>query len=208
MKAYIIARFDLTDPEGAKTAFPRYAEEAAPASKQYGARYLVRGGPAHPMEGPARGRNVLIEFADREAARGWFGSDVYKSARRHRLAVATGEMVLVQGMSEAVETSMGDAPDVGEKKGYWLVRFDVTDPEAYKTYAQGAGAAMEQFGATYLVRGGAHEALEGSARARNVVIEFPSVQHAIDCYRSDSYQQAREHRLPAATGEIVIVEGV
>ncbi len=207
MKAYIIARFDMTDPEGAKTAFPRYAEEAAPASKQYGARYLVRGGAAHPMEGPARARNVLIEFSDREAARGWFNSDAYQAARRHRLAVATGEMVMVQGMSEAVEMSMGDAPHVGEKKGYWLVRFDVTDPEPYKRYAQGAGAAMEEFEATYLVRGGAHEALEGQARDRNVVVEFPSVQHAIDCYKSDAYQKAREHRLSAATGEIVIVEG-
>ena len=30
MHAYMIARFDMTDPEGAKTAYPKYAEEAGP----------------------------------------------------------------------------------------------------------------------------------------------------------------------------------
>ena len=50
--------------------------------------------------------------------------------------------------------------------------------------------------------------LKGQARSRNVVIEFPSYQAALDCYNSKEYQAARAHRLPAATGEIVIVEGV
>ena len=58
------------------------------------------------------------------------------------------------------------------------------------------------------MRGGPSQAMEGQARERNVVIEFPSVQHALDCWASDAYQKAREHRLPVSTGEIVIVEGV
>ena len=208
MTAYMIARFDITDPEGAKTAYPKYVEEAAPASKAAGARYLVRGGTAHPLEGPARGRNVVIAFADMDAGRGWYGSDAYQAGRRHRVAVAAGEMVLVQGMSEAVETEMGDAATVDGKKGYWIARYDVREFEPYKDYAKDGAPAFAQYQATYLARGGAHEALEGPARARNVLIEFPSVQHAIDCYRSETYQKAREHRLPVSTGEIVIVEGV
>ena len=84
-------------------------------------------------------------------------------------------------------------------KAYWIARIDVTDPETYKVYASGTAAAFQQYGATYLVRGGAFTAAEGQARSRNVVIEFPSYQAALDCYNSKEYQAARAHRLPAAT---------
>ena len=84
-------------------------------------------------------------------------------------------------------------------KAYWIARIDVTDPETYKVYASGAAAAFQQYGATYLVRGGAFTAAEGQARSRNVVIEFPSYQAALDCYNSKEYQAARAHRLRAAT---------
>jgi uncharacterized protein (DUF1330 family) len=93
-------------------------------------------------------------------------------------------------------------------KAYWIARVDVTDAETYKAYASGAAAAFQQYGATYLVRGGAFTAAEGQARSRNVVIEFPSYQAALDCYNSKEYQAARADRLPAATCDIVIVEGV
>ncbi len=93
-------------------------------------------------------------------------------------------------------------------KAYWIARIDVSDPEKYKAYASGAAAAFQRHGAKYLVRGGAFTEAEGQARGRNVVIEFPSYQVALDCYNSKEYQEARAHRLPAATAEIVIVEGV
>ena len=93
-------------------------------------------------------------------------------------------------------------------KAYWIARIDVTDPEQYKAYASGAAAAFQLHGAKYLIRGGPFTAAEGQARSRNVVIEFPSYQAALDCYHSKEYQAARAHRLRAATGEIVIVEGV
>ena len=93
-------------------------------------------------------------------------------------------------------------------KGYWIARADVSGSEAYKAYVSGAAPALQRYGAKILVRGGRFEAAEGPARSRNVVIEFPSYQAALDCYNSQDYQKARAHRLPAATMEIVIVEGV
>ena len=93
-------------------------------------------------------------------------------------------------------------------KAYWIARVDVSDPEAYKAYASGAAAAFQHYGAKYLIRGGRFTAAEGQARSRNVVIEFPTYQAALDCYNSKEYQAARAHRLRAATAEIVIVEGV
>jgi len=48
---------------------------------------------------------------------------------------------------------------------------------------------------------------EGSTRARNVVIEFPSYQAALDCYRSAEYAKAMAARTGASEADIVIIEG-
>jgi uncharacterized protein (DUF1330 family) len=92
-------------------------------------------------------------------------------------------------------------------KGYWIAHVDVRDPEGYKDYVATAKPAFERFGAKFLARGGAWEAMEGRGRARNVVIEFPSLQVAKDCYNSSEYQAAKAIRQKYAEAEMVIVEG-
>ncbi|WP_305986580.1 DUF1330 domain-containing protein [Roseibium sp. MMSF_3544] len=93
-------------------------------------------------------------------------------------------------------------------KGYWIARVDVRDPDNYLQYVETAKPAFEKFGANFLARGGKTNAIEGPGRARNVVIEFPSFQHAVDCYNSPEYQEAVKIRQKVADGEIVIVEGL
>ena len=95
-----------------------------------------------------------------------------------------------------------------ETKGYWIARVDVRDAERYPDYVATAKPAFERFGARFLARGGEANAMEGQARARNVVIEFPSVRHALDCYNSPEYQKAVAIRQAVADSELVIVEGV
>lgn len=96
-----------------------------------------------------------------------------------------------------------------QKKGYWIAHVRVEDPEAYQAYVEGARAAFVDAGATFLARGGAAEEMEGGAgRTRHVVIEFPSYQAALDCWRSDTYQAARAFRLPVSDGSVTIVEGL
>jgi len=93
-------------------------------------------------------------------------------------------------------------------KGYWIARVDVRDPDGYPAYVETAKPAFERFGANFLARGGNTNAIEGPGRARNVIIEFPSFQHAVDCYNSPEYQEAVKIRQKVADGEIVIVEGM
>jgi uncharacterized protein (DUF1330 family) len=93
-------------------------------------------------------------------------------------------------------------------KGYWIAHVTVTDPEQYKLYAEAAPLAFQKFGATILARGGKSAQMEGDGRPRNVVIEFPSLQAAIDCYNSPEYQSAREKRKNAGIADIVLVEGI
>ncbi len=92
-------------------------------------------------------------------------------------------------------------------KGYWIARVDVTDPENYKKYVAANAAPLAKHGDRFLTRGGRFEAVEGAARARNVVLEFPSYQAALDCYRSPEYAKAMALRLDASEADILIIEG-
>ncbi len=51
-------------------------------------------------------------------------------------------------------------------KGYWIARVDVADPEGYKAYVAANAEPFRQFGARFLVRGGAFENVEGGSRAQ------------------------------------------
>lgn len=93
-------------------------------------------------------------------------------------------------------------------KGYWIASVTVTDPDKFKDYADLAPAAFKKFGGTFLARGGKHVVLEGDGRARNVIIEFASLEVAQECHRSPEYQAAKAKRDGAALMTMVIVEGV
>lgn len=92
-------------------------------------------------------------------------------------------------------------------KGYWIVRVDIADPERYKDYIAANAKPFAQYGARFLARAGRLENPEGSARARNAVIEFPSYEAAVQCWHSAEYQEAMKLRLPVSTADLVIIEG-
>lgn len=92
-------------------------------------------------------------------------------------------------------------------KGYWIGRVDVSNPEGYQNYVKANGPAFAKFGAKFLVRGGSFKAVEGEARARNVVIEFPSYDAALACWDSPEYKAAKAARDGHAVAEIIVIEG-
>jgi uncharacterized protein (DUF1330 family) len=93
-------------------------------------------------------------------------------------------------------------------KAYWIAHVTVTDADQYRFYAESAGDAFRKHKAQILARGGHYVQLEGTGRARNVVIEFPSFEEAVACYNSPEYQSAKARRKDAGVAEILIVEGV
>ncbi len=92
-------------------------------------------------------------------------------------------------------------------KGYWIAHVTVTDPEAYKAYVAANAEAFAKYDARFLVRGGQYAAVEGMTRQRHVVIEFPSYEAALACYRSPEYAEALRLRTAAGEADILIVEG-
>jgi uncharacterized protein (DUF1330 family) len=92
-------------------------------------------------------------------------------------------------------------------KGYWIVRVDVQDPESYKEYVAANAVAFAKFGGRFLVRGGDFKIAEGQARARNVVLEFPSYQAALECWDSPEYRAAKAKRDGHAEADILVIDG-
>jgi uncharacterized protein (DUF1330 family) len=92
-------------------------------------------------------------------------------------------------------------------KGYWIVRVDIADPERYKDYIAANAAPFRKYGARFLARAGRLENVEGGMRARNAIIEFPSYEKALECWRSPEYQEAMKLRTPVSTADLVIIEG-
>lgn len=93
-KGYWIARVDVRDTEGYKD----YLAAARIAFDKYGAVVLARGGAMHGVEGEARGRNVVLEFASLDQAKACYDSPEYQRAAAIRQRHAQAEIVLVEGV--------------------------------------------------------------------------------------------------------------
>ena len=80
-------------------------------------------------------------------------------------------------------------------------------PRPVKHYIAANAEPLAHYGGKFLVRGGPFEALEGASRSRNAVIEFPSYQAALDCWKSPGYQHAKSLRDGVCTIELLVIEG-
>ena len=92
-------------------------------------------------------------------------------------------------------------------KGYWIARVDISDFEKYKAYIAANAAPLKKYGARFLVRAGRFENPEGTSRTRNAVIEFPTYQAALDCWKSPEYQEVLALRQAVSTADLIIIEG-
>jgi uncharacterized protein (DUF1330 family) len=201
-KGYWIPQIDVSNPEGYKA----YMAATPPAHEKYHGVALVRGGRMEVVEGRARGRCVLREFPDYASALACYRSEDYQRARLLRLPHSQCDFIVAEGYDGAQPRSLSPPPPAG-KKGYWIGQIDVTDAEGYKPYTVANQAPFAEFGARYLVRAGQKDVTEGRARSRIVVLEFPSYDAALACYRSPAYQAAKKLRESKAEADLVIVEG-
>jgi len=92
-KGYWIARMDVRDAE----TYDQYRAANAKPFADYGARFLVRGGPQEVREGEWRSRTVVIEFDSLADAKACYDSPDYQTAKDIRLPVATGDLVIIEG---------------------------------------------------------------------------------------------------------------
>jgi uncharacterized protein (DUF1330 family) len=93
--------------------------------------------------------------------------------------------------------------------GYVVGELDITDPVAYQQYAAKSPAIVAAHGGEYLIRGGSKVTpLEGEPPKRFVVIQYESVEKALEWYNSPDYAAIRPIREKSAKSRVFIVEGV
>jgi uncharacterized protein (DUF1330 family) len=187
--------------------FLPYRNTADAWHKTNGSKLLARGGRREMVEGKQRARNVLREYASYDIARAAYSSPEYTHAHSLREGNADCDFVIVEGYEGPQPPAVGTPPAAAHLKGYWLVHVDVHDVEGYKPYQAANQKAFGMYGARFLVRGGRSEITEGKPRSRAVVLEFPSYEAALACYRSPEYQAAKALRAGKADADIVVVEG-
>ena len=92
--------------------------------------------------------------------------------------------------------------------GYVIADVDVKDAEAYDEYRKLVAPTIEKYGGKFVVRGGAHEVMEGDwAPHRIIILEFDSVARAKEWYNSEDYAPALAIRLKATESSLIFVEG-
>ena len=93
-------------------------------------------------------------------------------------------------------------------KGYWIAQVEVKNPDGYKNdYVAALPGVMRKFGGRYVTRGGQTEIVEGKSKSRVVILEFPSYQAAMDCYRSPEYAKLIAVRKANADADLIVIEG-
>ena len=92
-KAYWIVRVSVRD----EARYPDYLAAARPAFEKFGAKFIVRGGAFETMEGHARDRNVVVEFADRATAMDCYRSPEYEAAKAIRQQIAEADFIIIDG---------------------------------------------------------------------------------------------------------------
>jgi uncharacterized protein (DUF1330 family) len=99
-----------------------------------------------------------------------------------------------------------------EKKmpAYWVARSKINDPVEYKKYTDQVPGIIAKHGGKVLARGGRYEIMEGPEKfQRFIVIEFPTLEQGVACFKSPEYDAAAAFRRSGA-GEVetVMVEGI
>jgi len=93
---------------------------------------------------------------------------------------------------------------------YWVARARISDPVQYKKYTDLVPDIVARYGGRILARGGRYQIMEGPETfQRFIVIEFPTLEQGVACFKSPEYEAAAAfRRAGAGVVENVIVEGV
>lgn len=86
---------------------------------------------------------------------------------------------------------------------YWVARSKINDPVEYKKYTDQVPGIVAKYGGKVLARGGRYEIMEGPDKFhRFVIIEFPTFEDGVKCFRSREYDEAAKHRRENGVGEV------
>ena len=92
---------------------------------------------------------------------------------------------------------------------YVIFDVEIRDPDRYQEFMKKVKPALDEAGARYLARGGAHKVYEGGWSPRRIVLlEFPSVAAWESFYYGPVYQGVKAIRDECSSARLVSVEGI
>ena len=93
MSAYVVANYQVTNPEG----FESYAPAAQQTLAAAGAEVIAVDLNSEVIEGDLYPVTVILKFESKEAMKAWYNSEEYQSVIGLRTDNAEGSMVLLDG---------------------------------------------------------------------------------------------------------------
>ena len=91
MSAYVIASYDIVDPDG----FAQYVPGVLPLLEKHGGEIVVADREARALEGPGRTIEVVVRFPSTEAAMAWYEDPDYAPLRQLRFDTCTANRLVV-----------------------------------------------------------------------------------------------------------------
>lgn len=92
---------------------------------------------------------------------------------------------------------------------YVIFDVEIRDATRYQDFMNQVKPALDQAGARYLARGGAHKVYEGDWSPRRIVLlEFPSFAAWESFYKGPVYQGLKSIRDECSAARLVSVEGL
>ena len=92
---------------------------------------------------------------------------------------------------------------------YVIVDIKIKDYKGYEDYKKLTPATLAAYDGKFIVRGGVTDVLEGEWNpGRMVVLEFPTLERALQWWNSDEYAPAKSLRQRTADTNMIVVEGI
>ncbi|SVB97696.1 uncharacterized protein METZ01_LOCUS250550, partial [marine metagenome] len=92
---------------------------------------------------------------------------------------------------------------------YFIVRCNYHNMDDYNNYAKTAAKTVFAFNGKFLVTGKEQQIQkETGTHPKSVIVEFETMEKAVSCYESETYQQALSFIERSSDRDFVIVEGL
>ena len=202
-KGYWIPHLDVSNPQG----FQAYRDTADAWHKTNGSRLLARGGRSEVMEGKMRSRNVIREYDSFDVAVNAYHSPEYSRAHPLREPHSQCDFPIVEGYDGPQPAPVGRRPPPGPVRVTGSPTSISPTPRATRLIRPPTPNRSACSALRFLVRGGRQEVMEGKVRSRCVIMEFPSYEAALACYRSPEYQAAKALRQGKGEIDLIVNDG-
>lgn len=88
---------------------------------------------------------------------------------------------------------------------YFIISYDIVDFEEFQHYPPKVMELLKGYNASVLVSDTAAVAVEGESKTMNAIIQFPSMESALQCYRSQEYEEIKKIRHRSTTNCTIVI---